>query len=689
MSAGTPLSGNSMIVDTADSVSAVEAARTDHDQGGSLSSWVIEKIKNWENQRNRGYQKLWAEYWRLWRGKYADEDKNRQSERSRLIAPALAQAIESAVSEIEEALFSRDVWFDVDDRTDEKARLDALLARDFLLDDFDKANVRDALSEAILNGAIFGTGIVQVNVQVVKDDRPSRNPQTMKLEAKGKDRVLVTVESIRPDEFIPDPSGKNIQEMLGCAISRVRPVHTILEKIEQGLYRKEALDMVRAVQRVRNYDIDQEDPQSNQSVAESDDMTVVEYHGKVPLSLLNETKAAKTALDAILDHDSRRNDDGVLVEAIVTIANDSVLLRAIPNPFVMKDRAIIAFQFQKVPGRFWGRGVAEQGYNPQKALDATVRAYIDALGYVSAPMLGIDSGRIPRGFKMDIKPGKVWLTQGSPNDVLQPVKIGELDPALFQQASEMERMVQMGTGSFDTASALKNQSQSGASGLSSNSMFMGAFVKRAKRAIQNVDRNLVTPVVVKSMWRYAQFDPTRYPQVFDFDVKSTLGIMAREVEAMQQTQLIGMMPDEFAQVKVALAQGIIENSAVSNKAQILKMIAQALQPPSPEQQKAQQDQQQMQQAVLHAEAEGKLLDNQLKIAQIRETLARAAMEGVKGQVSVQQVQQEQQRIALQQQDINNFADQNRIAHARLFIDNKKADAALISAHKKPSGASSN
>jgi hypothetical protein len=112
-----------------------------------LTSWIVDKVKNWENQRNRGYQKLWAEYWRLWRGKWADEDKNRQSERSRLIAPALAQAIESAVSEIEEALFSRDVWFDVDDRTDDQARLDALLARDFLLDDFDKANVRDALSK--------------------------------------------------------------------------------------------------------------------------------------------------------------------------------------------------------------------------------------------------------------------------------------------------------------------------------------------------------------------------------------------------------------------------------------------------------------------------------------------------------------------------------------------------------------
>lgn len=688
MSAGLPLSGNAMIVDTPDSVSATEAARMDTTQANSLTSWVVNKARKWEDHRNRGYSKLWAEYWRLWRGKWNEDDKNRQSERSRLIAPALSQAIESAVSEIEEALFSRDVWFDVDERVNEQAKMDALLSRDLLLEDFEKANVRDALSEAILNGAIFGTGVVQVNVQVIKDDMPVRNPQTQKLEAKGKDRVLVTVESIRPDEFIPDPAGKNIQEMLGCAVSRVRPVHMVLEKIEQKLYRKEALSQVMATQRLRNYDIDMDDPQSNTTTSESEDLTVLEYHGKVPLALLNEIQEARTPLDVILEHEARQEDDGALVEALVTIANDNILLRAIPSPYVMKDRCIIAFQFQKVPGRFWGRGVAEQGYNPQKALDATVRAYIDALGYVAAPMLGIDSGRIPKGFKLDVKPGKVWLTQGSPNDVLQPVKIGELDPALFQQASEMERMVQMGTGSFDTASALKNQSQSGASGLSSNSMFMGAFVKRAKRAIQNVDRNLVTPVVTKSMWRYAQFDPVRYPQVFDFDVKSTLGIMAREVEAMQQTQLIGMMPDEFAQVKVALAQGIIENSAISNKAGILKIIAQALAPPSPEQQKQQQEQQQMQAAVLHAEAEGKLLDNQLKIAQIRETLARAAQEGVKGQVSVAEIQQEQQRIAQQQQDINNFADQNRIAYARLSIDKIKADAALISANKKPSGGAS-
>ncbi|NIN67954.1 MAG: hypothetical protein GTO63_25260, partial [Anaerolineae bacterium] len=108
-------------------------------------------------------------------------------------------------------------------------------------------------------------------------------------------------------------------------------------------------------------------------------------------------------------------------------------------------RSIIAWQFEKVPGRFWGRGVSEKGYNPQKALDAEIRARIDALGFISSPMLGVDYGRVPRGFKMEIKPGKLFLTQGNPAEVLQPVKIGDINAATFNQAGDMERMVQMGT----------------------------------------------------------------------------------------------------------------------------------------------------------------------------------------------------------------------------------------------------
>src|SRR5579885_1885552 len=526
-----PLAGNSIIVETPETAEGpADGAASASSPGQALVAWIMQRGQLWENVRERGYGRMWAQYWRLWRGKWDANDQNRQSERSRVITPALAQAIEAAVSEIEEAVFAKDVWFDIDESQiqDPKERITALIQRDQLLADLERVNVQGAVSEAVLIAAIFGTGIVQINPCIAYDNKPQRNPDTMMLERSKQKRVAVECEAIRPDMFIPDPAATCVQDMLGCAVKRVKPWHSVLEKIQEGTYRKDALPFVFPQHRLLNRDIDKEvDPQSQITVVDADEMEVIEWHGKVPLEMLHEVMAgdrSKTPIDEILANEA--SPSGELIEAIVTIGNSHVLLRATPNPNVMKDRGIVAFQYETVPGRFWGRGVAEKGYNPQIALDAAVRAYIDALGFISAPMLGVDSGRVTKGFKNAVYPGKVWLTQGPPAEVLQTVQIGHFEPAMFQQASEMERMVQMGTGAFDTATALNNQSQSGANSMSANSMLMGAFVKRAKRAVQNVSRHLLMPLVTKVLWRYMQFDPVRYPTGFDFIIKSTMGIVS-------------------------------------------------------------------------------------------------------------------------------------------------------------------
>lgn len=685
-----PLQSNDILVATPESESEAGPDRAQTAPGAALVGWIMQRVNLWEEFRERGYGRIWAQYWRLWRGKWDTQDQNRESERSRVITPALAQAIEASVAEVEEAVFAKDVWFDIDERkTQQQQQLTALLERDQLLDDMAVVNVKGAVSESVLNAAIFGTGIVQVNVEVVNHNKPIRNSRTQKLERSQQEHVRVTAESIRPDEFIPDPAGKTVSDMLGCAVKRVKPVHAVLEKIQSGIYRKDALPFIYPQHRLYNRDVDKEvDPQSIVTVVDADETVVVEWHGKVPLGMLNAAMQSRTDVDDLLQQGSSSADeqDSTYVEAIVTIANGSVLLRAMPNPYTMKDRSIIAFQYETVPGRFWGRGVAEKGYNPQIALDASVRAYIDALGFISAPMLGIDSGRLIKGFKNTVYPGRVWLTAGNPQEVLSTVQIGKFEPAMFQQASEMERMVQMGTGAFDTATALNAQSQSGANSLSANSMLMGAFVKRAKRVVQNVDRHLLTPMITKFLWRYMQFDPVRYPEDFEFVVKATMGIVAREAEAMQLTQLIGMVGEEFPSVRVLLAKGIIENTAVSNKAEIIQAVNQALQP-NPQQQQQQQQLQQMQVAAAMAEAQGKLLQNQLILAQIRETLARADMEAHKGAVSLAEVEQEQARIHQQYLELSNQAEQNRLQWAKLHsVEVPQAQAALISARNKTSTA---
>lgn len=658
--------------------------------GHDLVAWIMPKVSSWEDFRNNGYTKLWAEYWRMWRGRWSEEDRNRLSERSRLIAPALAQAIEMTVAEIEEAVFSRNQWFDIADDIQDEDKLDAILARDMLLEDLEDANVKDDVSEAVLNSAIFGTGILKINVETVTDFTPERD-EYHKMRKVGNQKVRVTWDSIRPDEFIPDPAGTSISEMLGCAHKVVKPLHSVLERIETNTYMKSALASIAPAQKEKTgHEADfSTDPQASTvlNYHSADTVEIVEYHGKVPLKYLSMVGGTKTPLDEVIKADLKSNPDsgdGPLVEAIVTIANGSVLLRAMPNPFTMGDRCIIAFQFEKVPGRFWGRGVAEKGYNPQKALDAEMRARIDALGYISSPMLGVDSGRIPRGFKMEVKPGKVWLTQGKPSEVLEPLTIGQLQPNTFNQTQELIQMVQMGTGAFDTASSLQSQSQSGGSGATTNSVFLGAFVKRSKRAIQNIDRNCIAPAIRKSMLRYMQFDPLRYPTDTKFQVKATLGIVAREVEQLTLTQLMAMMPQEFPQVSIAVAQGIIDLSSVTNKAEIMQAMQQALAPPSQEEQEQAAELKRLELEQIRAEATQASLENQKTLAEIRKLLAEAKVAVRRADMEDDKVDIEKNRVILQAAEIEQFNKQNEIAEKRLELQEKQVEARIAQINRQPS-----
>ena len=63
----------------------------------ALASWLNYRLETWRTHRDINYIPMWDEYYRLWRGIWLQEDRTRQSEKSRLIAPALQQAIESSV----------------------------------------------------------------------------------------------------------------------------------------------------------------------------------------------------------------------------------------------------------------------------------------------------------------------------------------------------------------------------------------------------------------------------------------------------------------------------------------------------------------------------------------------------------------------------------------------------------------
>ena len=144
----------------------------------------------------------------------------------------------------------------------------------------------------------------------------------------------------------------------------------------------------------------------------------------------------------------------------MVIANGEIL-KAQSNPYMCQDRPIAAFPWDVVPSRFWGRGVCEKGYMSQKALDAEMRARIDALALTTHPMMAVDATRIPRGDKFEVRPGKMILTNGAPQESIMPFQIRPSGSDLsFNQAQNLQMMVQQATGSQDAAEMAKGASSS-------------------------------------------------------------------------------------------------------------------------------------------------------------------------------------------------------------------------------------
>jgi hypothetical protein len=543
----------------------------------ALTSWVMHHVDGWRLWRTGQFTHRWAEYYRLWRGFWTVQDKNRDSERSHLISPALQQAIEMTVAEMEEATFGREEWVDICMQQDDPRRKQALQFRDELLEDFEEANVPAAVCEAYLNGALYGTGIGKVMI-----GRYGSGPLS--------GQFKVWLEPISPTDFVIDPSARSVDDALGCAHEIAVPKHKIIKKQADGIYYKIPVGNWNGEDQM--FDISGK--AFTYRVADNEEAVfVTEYHGLVPKKYLKEYWTADTANDeAFVIKDANGIpllDDGELVEAIVTIANKGTLLRDVENPYLMKDRAIVAYQHETVPAQFWGRGVAEKGYNPQKALDAELRARIDAIGIMAYPIMGADATRLPRGMDMKLRPGRMFFLNGRPSEIMEPISFGNLDPASFSNTSDLERMVQMGTGAMDTATPLDTARRNETSG--GMSQMMSGFIKRAKRTMMNVERNFLGKFVEKALWRYMQFEPDKYPPDFEVTVKSTMGIMAREVEQQILAQLVQVVPPESPLFAIVI-KGIIDTGNSPNKAEMQQAVDKMM-APNPQQQQQQQQMQQL------------------------------------------------------------------------------------------------
>jgi hypothetical protein len=583
-----------------------------------LVTWIQGHLTDWRDNRDDNYLESWKEYERLWRGVWHAEDRMRESERSRIVSPALQEAIENHASEIEEGVFgSGDSLFSIEDDIADKEAADVQYLQNYMKECFKKNGLRKSVGDIILLASIYGTGIGEVVLRKTKELMPATKVMeeldSIAIGTRSKDKVTITLNPVSPQNFLIDPNAVSITDAMGCAIEEFVSSHKVAENMESGVYLKADLGGNAPPE------LDLDESWIDEEY-DHDKVKVVRYYGLVPEKLIDDPESMVVE-DVVEGGTELLETYGNLVEAIVVIGNDNVLLKAERSPYMMKDRPLVAYQDDTVPNRFWGRGVAEKGFNMQKALDAQLRAHLDSLALTTAPMMGMDATRLPRGAKFEIRPGKTILTNGAPSEILMPFKFGVTDQSNLQTAQAFQQMLLQATNTLDTASDTK-QSTGG-----ELSVTLATILKKNKRTLVNFQDNFLIPFIEKAAYRFMQFDPEHFPVAdYKFVANSSLGMLAKEVEQVQFINLLKTLGPTSPIVPLLL-QGIIKNSSLPNKAELEVTLLQSTQ------QQQQQQTQSSQLAMAQAQAQIALLNSEAQ-----ENTAQAQNYMVEAQMRPQEIQ---------------------------------------------------
>jgi len=637
-----------------------------------LVSFVVDHCDRWRDWRDTNYETKWDEYERIYYGIWSAEDRTRDSERSKIISPASRQAVDNRVAETMEGFAGSGKLFEISDDGKDQDASDVEVMQALLLEDTHNNAYINNVSSIVKLAEIYGTGVGEVLVKTELERVPTTNqiPEQgiAEVGVTEREKVSVKIKPVNPRNLLIDPNADSVDDSMGIGVEEYISYHQIVRGIASGVYRD--------VDVTPHYDDeDLEASQIESSHYQDDKVKVIRYYGLVPRELLEGSGEVEQRAEELFPDDEEKATLADMVEAIVVIANDGQLLKAERSPYMMEDRPIIIYRPEVRPGRFYGVGTVEKAYNMQKAIDAQLRSHMDSLALTTAPMMGIDATRLPRGMKFEVRPGKNILTNGNPAEILQPFKFGSTDASNYETAKGFEAMLLQATGTLDSAELVKSAaSTSGQNNGMGMSLAMSAIVKKNKVAMASFQDDFIIPMVKKVAYRYMQFDPERYPMKdFKFTTMSSIGALAREHE---QQQLIGLLQTlgPNSPIVPMILRSIVSTSGLMNREQLMAQLDQMSQP-NPQAQEMQMQAQQAQMQYLAAQTAELNARAQESMADAQEAQARAQKLMVEASLMEDKVKTDMVRnlsANIKDEDTNEF--QKRAKIAELLIKEKDIES---------------
>lgn len=462
-------SGTEFTVGNPNPIEPTTDPRNPDEQGRDLSviaGHIQSRFQLWRAARTQ-LERKWLGYYRQWRCVSDTEDATRQTERSTIKIPATKEAVTNYVTAMLQILFATNPHFDLRPNHADNVRPDRV--KQFINWLMKMEGYRNKIKLQLTEQGIYGTSFKRIRavvetkqrVRTVNTTEPFFNALTGELESKPiQNRVREETDFTRARSdhvsiynLYSNPTATNVQNAEGIII------RSMCNRADFELMHKEGIIEVLPSQLKEHWSgptIESTDTLQRrlssigiQTSSETDQVEFFEAMIWIPPEVLKnanmEPDASQEAVDVGAGGIGTKPYGGR--ELHVFMANGTILNpSSMEPPYGINERPIAQDWFEQVPGEFYGIGIAEIASGPQKALDATVRSRIDNKAIAINQVFAADRRKLTSGQDLGVYPGKVFLTEGPPGDIIQQFPIQDVTSGTFQDAQEYERYIQNAHG---------------------------------------------------------------------------------------------------------------------------------------------------------------------------------------------------------------------------------------------------
>jgi len=398
-------------------------------------------------------------------------------------------------------------------------------------DQIEESGGSSELRNALLESALFGTGIVKGPFNYNKTLSRWVTNEDGEREYEPLNVRVPRIEFVSIWDFFPDPSATSIDDC-EYVVHRHRMNKSQLRALSKmPFFNKDAIrDCLQMGPNYteKDYEHELKDDQRTEDYG-SGQFEVLEYWG-----IMDAEYAREVGMELPDEVDDL---DEVQVNAWIS---NGKLLRGVVNPFTPYRLPYNAFPYERNPYSFFGIGVAENMDDSQQIMNGHARMAIDNLALAGSLVFDVDESALVGGQSMDIYPGKVFRRQaGMPGQAIHGVKFPNTSQENMMMFDKFRQLADEQTG-IPSYSHGQTGVQSMTRTASGMSMLLGAASLNIKTVIKNIDDFLLKPLGEAYYQWNMQFFEGELDIQGDLEVRAmgTNSLMQKEVRSQRLTMFL-------------------------------------------------------------------------------------------------------------------------------------------------------